>query len=95
ATVFTCALTIPRALWIMEGINDRVAVNANITNQSEEEIELLMEIWRKRVNEAWTELHRLYNIAGVPEMLKTTWMQGGHCAGMTFDNITGWFEKFF
>lgn len=94
ATVYTCALTIPRALWIIEGKNDTVAINANITSQSDKEIEKLMDIWRTRVNTAWKELKRLYTIAGVPDMLKTTWMDGGHCAGMTYQNISEWFRKF-
>ena len=94
ATVYTCALTIPRALWLMEGKNDTVAVNANITSQSKVEIEEKMNIWRERVNNAWNELKRLYNIAGASDMLKTTWMDGGHCCGMTYENISGWFKQF-
>jgi pimeloyl-ACP methyl ester carboxylesterase len=95
ATVYTAALTIPRALWIMDGKNDTSAVNANVTKENSDEISHELEQWRIRVQYARDELARLYSISGASEKLLTTWFDGGHCAGMTFENVAKWFDKWF
>jgi hypothetical protein len=91
APVYTCALTIPRPLWVMDGKND--LCDANLTTQDSETIERNLSIWRAKAQSARDELARLYALAGAPENFRSSWFDGGHCAGMTFANVSEWFRK--
>jgi hypothetical protein len=89
-SAFTCAITIPRPLWIIDGVRDECVADPRDPRAPES-----WAAWRRRADAARGEIARLYRIAGVPERFDATWFDYGHCGGMNFHNVAGWFERWF
>jgi dienelactone hydrolase len=89
ATVQTCALTIPRALWIIDGTHDICWLE----NNSGPDRATAFARARARLQAARDELARLYTLMGAPEKFRSTWFEGDHCAGFTYANCREWFGK--
>jgi hypothetical protein len=89
-SAFTCALTIPRPLWIIDGVRDECVVSPHHP-QAEE----IWAAWHQRADIARAEIARLYQVAGVPERFDATWFDFGHCGGMNLTNVANWFRRWF
>ena len=89
-SAFTCAITIPRPLWIIDGVRDECVADPRDPRAEEK-----WAAWHRRADIARAEIARLYRIAGVPERFDATWFDFGHCGGMNFGNVTRWFRRWF
>jgi len=76
-----CALIAPRPLWIMDGVDDAPPETRNA--------------FHRRADEGREIIAGAYRLLGVADRFTATWFPGGHCAGMTYENIAGWFGKWF
>ena len=83
-----CALTIPRPLWIMDGMRDECWASPRDPRAEELYAEA-----RARAQDARDEIARLYALAGAADRLKLSWFEGGHCAGMTVGHAVEWFRE--
>lgn len=72
-------LIAPRPLWIMDGWLDSAP-------ESRDE-------FHRAADAARREIASAYEFLGVPERFRATWEDGGHCAGMTFQNVAAWFRQ--
>jgi len=77
-----CALTIPRPLWIMDGLDDRGFGRAESLGEE-------MHKWQP----ARDDTARLYELVGASDRFRQSWFEGGHCAGMTVANAVEWFRR--
>jgi len=87
-TADVCALNIPRALWMMDGLRDECWASP-----SDPDAEELFAKARAVAQDARDEIARLYTLAGAPDQLKQSWFEGGHCAGMTVGHAIEWFRE--
>ena len=87
-SAFTCAITIPRPLWIIDGVRDECVADPRDPRAPE-----AWGRWREQADVARAEIARLYRIAGIPERFEATWFDGTHCGGMNFGNVMGWFRR--
>lgn len=77
-----CALTVPRPLWIMDGLDDRGFGRPESLGEE-------LHKWQP----ARDDTARLYALAGASDRFRQTWFEGGHCAGMTVANAVEWFRR--
>jgi len=77
----SCTLIAPRPLWIMDGIDDAPPESRDAFHAS-------ADAGRAIVADA-------YRLLDAEDRFQATWFPGGHCAGMTFENIAEWFGKWF
>ncbi|MHB0936481.1 MAG: alpha/beta hydrolase family protein [Armatimonadota bacterium] len=89
-SAFTCAITIPRPLWIIDGVRDECVADPRDPRAPE-----IWARWHQQADLARAEIARLYRIAGIPERFEATWFDGTHCGGMNFGNVSGWFKRWF
>ena len=87
-TADVCALNVPRALWIMDGMRDECWASPRDPNAEE-----LYAKARAVAQDARDEIARLYALAGAADRLKVSWFDGGHCAGMTVGHAVEWFRE--
>jgi hypothetical protein len=76
-------LIAPRPLWIMDGRDD-LGIPAEQRPQ-----------WRRTMQEGRDAIRKIYEALGAGDRYVDTWFEGGHCAGITRANVTGWFRKWF
>jgi len=77
----SCALIAPRPLWIMDGIDDAPPE--------------ARDAFHARANAGREIVANAYRLLGAEDRFQATWFPGGHCAGMTYENIGGWFGRWF
>ena len=89
-TANVCALTIPRALWIMDGTHDECWGSPRDPNA-----ETIFAEARVKWQAGRDEIARLYALAGASDKFRESWFPGGHCSGMTVANAVEWFSRWF
>jgi dienelactone hydrolase len=77
----SCTLIAPRPLWIMDGLDDAPPE--------------ALDAFHARANSGREIVRNAYRLLGAEERFQATWFPGGHCAGMTYENIAGWFGRWF
>ena len=80
-------LAAPRPLWIMDGKEDIAA--AAVVDPTED----LRAPWYATVNAARAAIGEGYALLGAEDRYRASWMEGGHCAGMTTENVVEWFRR--
>jgi dienelactone hydrolase len=76
-------LIAPRPLWIVDGCDD-----LDVPRDRRGE-------WRDIMQRGRDEIRRVYERLGAPAQFTDSWIEGGHCAGMTHDNVVAWFGQWF
>jgi hypothetical protein len=79
----TGMLIAPRAQWIIDGYED-----LGIPPEQRAE-------WRQSMQRGRDAIRGIYERFDAAERFVDTWFKGGHCAGMTSDNVAAWFRKWF
>ncbi|MHB9110037.1 MAG: dienelactone hydrolase family protein [Armatimonadota bacterium] len=77
----SCTLIAPRPLWIMDGLDDAPPESRDA--------------FHARANAGREIVANAYRLLGAEDKFEATWFPGGHCAGMTHENIAGWFGRWF
>lgn len=77
----SCTLIAPRPLWIMDGLDDAPPASRDA--------------FHARANAGREIIATAYRLLDAEDHFTATWFPGGHCAGMTFENIAGWFRRWF
>lgn len=88
-------LAAPRPLWIMDGKDDPCYALHDKLQRTAEERRAAFARWRVESNAGREEAARTYRLSGSEGNLQTSWFEGEHLAGFTFNNISGWLEKNF
>lgn len=76
-------LIAPRPLWIVDGLNDLLFDPAQRV------------AWRREMQEGRDRIREAYVRLGASDRYLDTWVEGGHCGGMTVDNTLAWFKRWF
>jgi hypothetical protein len=84
-------LAAPRPLWVMDGQCDRGVLPA--LPQTEAEAEAAFARWRAEANAGREEIRRAYRLLGAESEYQSSWFDGGHLAGFTFNNVASWLER--
>lgn len=83
----TCApmgmLIAPRPMWIVDGRDD-----LGIPADKREE-------WRRTMQLGRDSIRGIYERLDAGDRFVDTWVDGGHCAGMTTTNVVSWFRRWF
>lgn len=80
-TAHTTMLIAPRPLWILDGMEDECIAPAARPQ------------WRKDAREARAAIAEVYKIANANHHLRDTWLEAGHCAGMTVTAVSAWLRE--
>jgi len=76
-------LVAPRPMWIVDGCDDLLnAPEVRVT-------------WRQKMQRGRDDIRGIYERLGAADRFKESWLEGGHCAGMTHDNVVAYFRKWF
>ena len=75
----SCSLIAPRPLWIMDGIDDAPPESRDAFHRSADAGRAI--------------IRHAYQLLNAGDRYQSTWFDGGHCAGMTYANIAGWFRR--
>jgi dienelactone hydrolase len=76
-------LIAPRPMWIVDGSND-------LGVSPEQRVE-----WRRTMREGRDAIRRVYEGLNAGHQMIDSWIDGGHCAGMTHDGVVDWFARWF
>lgn len=76
-------LIAPRLMWIVDGCDD-----GDVPREKRLE-------WRHSMQQGRDSIRRIYQELGAESHYSDSWIEGGHCAGMTHDNVVAWFRKAF
>jgi predicted esterase len=80
-TAHLTMLIAPRPLWILDGTEDEcIAPPARPQ-------------WRKDAREARAAIAEVYKIANANHHMRDTWLEAGHCAGMTITAVSAWLRE--
>lgn len=88
SSVATCALTIPRPLWIIDGVRDECVCDPTLPEAAS-----VFAAWHVQADRARAEIARLYRVAGVPDRFEADWFDAGHVGGMNLGNVSRWFRR--
>jgi dienelactone hydrolase len=72
-------LIAPRPMWILDGVDD---LGISAAERAE---------WRKSQQQGRDAIRRVYENLGAGDQLIDSWIEGGHCAGMTHEGVADWF----
>lgn len=76
-------LIAPRPMWIVDGRDD-LGIPADQRAE-----------WRRTMQQGRDAIRSVYERLDAADRFVDTWVEGGHCAGMTTTNVVAWFRKWF
>jgi hypothetical protein len=51
--------------------------------------------WRRTMQQGRDAIRRVYERLDAGDRFVDTWLEGGHCAGMTAANVVSWLRRWF